>query len=131
MEVFAVKIEDGPSAVVPMKLFDDTAYAFRAMVTAAEDEHSGSICAGVNAVCGYGGFEVGHLELYVWGWSKLVEYLKSKGSDQVVEDIHDTGEHEFDTKAEGIDFVDGIKNSMDGWGPFITPNDELNLIVRV
>ena len=124
-EIVAIKIEEGPGAITPMG-FDDTAYVLKAFGTLLEDK----VFVGVDSVVGHGGWEVGNLEVQIYGWSHLVDYLMSNSPDSIVDAIEDSGEHEFDTKAEGIELIQNLRDSAKGWGPFITADDELNLVIK-
>ena len=125
-EIIAVRIEEGPGAVTPMG-YEDTAYAFRALGALIQD--GVAIC--VNSVSIHDNYETGHLEVWIWGWSKLTDYLLSNTPDIIVDAMEDTGEHEFDERSEGITFIENLRKVIDEWKPFVTKKDELNLIVQL
>jgi len=125
-EIVAIKIEEGPGAITPMG-YEDTAYSFRALGSLMQD----GVCVGVNSVSIHDNWETGHLEVWIWGWSKLADYLQSNTPDIIVDAMEDTGEHEFDTRSQGIEFIENLRKAISEWKPFVTDKDELNLVVHL
>jgi hypothetical protein len=127
-ELMAVKIEEGPCVASPMD-FDDTAYAFRALIEAV---NINDVCVGINQVSGHEGSEVGHLEIWVWHWPKVVDWLQSNQHrlEELVEEIHENGTHIFDSVEQGIEFLGNLLKVEEYWRSFITEEDELSLIVK-
>ena len=124
-EILAIKVEEGPCIVAPIE-FEDLVCIFRSFNILLEDV----VFVGIDSIEDYGGCETNAMEVCINGWVSMADYLMSNSPDTIVDAIEDSGEYEFDTKAYGIELIQNLRDSIEGWKQFVTDDGVLNLAIR-